>query len=107
MRGYGFGSRRRAPKATPLSRRIVRIAQARGLEFPGGEDNYYIHRSRAGWAMRAAGAWSWWLDPIDPSTRNYPSVGSQWPAKMVREDWELGRTWGPDWSFDPPPSTGE
>ena len=50
---------RREGRPTKLAERIAEIARAAGLHV--GEGPWTLHRTRAGYWQRSAGAWSWWL----------------------------------------------
>lgn len=85
-----------------LSRKIVRILARHGIEWPGGEENAYVARTRAGWSQRAAGAWSWWLAPVslEPGA-HYPAVAGYGPASLIRDTWSPHVERGA-WIFDAP-----
>lgn len=59
-----------------ISERVVaRLREQHGLDLPA---DTHIRRLHSGWAMKAAGAWSWSLwSPTEPDKVSY---GSQWAA---------------------------
>ena len=66
---------------------IVDALVAAGHKWPGGRNNAEIHRTRAGWLLRAAGAWSWFLWPKKTDYAPYPAVGGYSSAARLRKSW--------------------
>lgn len=52
--------RPRADKKS-LKDRMLDKMRAEGIEVPGANSEYDLRRTRAGWAQRSAGAWSWFI----------------------------------------------
>ena len=55
-------------KHTPLAAKLVRIYEEYIGPFPGGSENAFIRRTRAGRIQRNNGAWSWYLWLIQPTS---------------------------------------
>lgn len=75
------------PKASALSRKIVALLKAEGVDFGVSADLIYIKRTRAGYWQRTVGAWSWYLD-ADESVNSFTRVklqsyGSCEPASEI------------------------
>lgn len=66
-----------------LAAKIVALLKAHGVEWPGGAANARIVRTRASEANLSAGAWVWYLSPVDPSKGHFPRVGSQSTATAI------------------------
>ena len=63
--------------------KIVALLEAGGYPWPGGAAAARICRTRAGRLQLAAGAWKWFLWPVDDAAGIFPSVGSQWTVAEI------------------------
>lgn len=76
---------------------ILTKLRAEGIELPGPDHHYRIHRVHAGHHQRSAGAWSWsldWRSDNDDNTgrpaNTYNEIGSRWSAaECIKHDCEL------------------
>ena len=53
--------RRPCAGRSSLKDKMLNKMRAEGIAVPGTNDEYELHRTRAGWAQRSAGAWSWFI----------------------------------------------
>jgi hypothetical protein len=89
----------REPKASATTKAVLRRLRQLGENIPGPDDAWRIARTHAGCHQRSAGAWSWSLDLIAPSTRGIEHrradsvYGGYWPAALCAR---VGATIGDD-----------
>lgn len=81
---------------TTVERLRARLSE-QGHDVSGHE----FHRTYAGWAQRASGAWSWFLQAPSAGALDY---GSQLPVSDLlrcKHDWDISRSNQHEVSVDP------